>query len=652
VTEEEIKEKRIDKLDSLFLWVSSISAISLSVFTSLKMSLISSLPVLILIGISVLIGYVDGAIFSKSFTRRIGGWNYLLLGLTFYIPIVVIQFGEYTFSLLLQTILGAVIPLIFILGSFYGIIPRIYENFQITLGIVTKQILKRNALASICFASILYLIAFAGQNLKNDLFSIALLISFFVVFIIPLVRLEREIRGLLQIEKYQDFVIIKKTSKRIVYIISLTLLIIGFIALGIVQFFSSHLSLQIAVALIVLVVEFSVISITISLYFSGKDVFSLSKDAKDKLSEDQLKAFKNLEKKTNLFVFPSEWDDVSESTNKKDQPKKSGSRSSTKKGAPNNKKIIIATIIALIIGSAFFSYSLIVYYTMIRPQHVSSPITRYTEDPYSFLFFTSEDIIQNNSSSIMFWFDPILPEEEQTHVRMDVHFFRPMYEVDDENSTYFALQTFQNVSNIDVTVNGQKPNSYGGTVKNLSYSKRATSYILIDIPTQNFTIGGNIFVSLEFIWDGIFWRNSFYEYTMIISFNSGFPNFIGDVGLPEEAINDNGLLLPDITKRASFSIAKTSGITISEAIPNPDNVGFSEGKTWYSWDLKKRSDRDRYASTGVTINMVVDQSKRDYDVAWANFPLYLGIGLPIMVSSIIELLKIKFSKTVFSAGRA
>jgi len=272
---------------------------------------------------------------------------------------------------------------------------------------------------------------------------------------------------------------------------------------------------------------------------------------------------------------------------------------------------------------------------------VSSPVPGYAEDPYAFLFFTSEDIVQDEESVLLFSFDQVEPGKEALRVHVWADFYRSMSEVNDDNSTYFVLQVFQKISDVDVTVGGQSPKGYSGRVMMLNPPERATSYLLIDIPTKNLTRTGRITISMRFTWKGIFWRQSFYKYSLVASFNTGFPYFINEVGLPKEAINGNGMLIPDVTTRASFSIAKPEATTISEAMPNPDVVGFSEGKVWYSWDLKKRSDRLRYSSTAVSIDIELNDLKLLYDAAWASFTLALGIGLPIIISSSIEYLKIK-----------
>ena len=300
--------------------------------------------------------------------------------------------------------------------------------------------------------------------------------------------------------------------------------------------------------------------------------------------------------------------------------------------------------ISLIVGVSFLAYSIFVYVQVIYPSYMSSPVPAYAEDPYAFLFFTSEDIVQSVESSLLFWFDQIEPRKGTTYVHVFADFYRPMSEVGDENSTYFVLQVFQKISDADVIVNGQSPKDYGGRVQMLNYPQRATSYLLIDIPNENFTKEGHMTLSMYFTWKGNFWRQSFYKYNLIVSFNTGFPSFINEVGLPKEAINGNGMLIPDVTTRASFSVAEPEAATISEAMPNPDVVGFSEGKVWYSWDLKKRSDRTRYASTAASITIQLDDLKKVYEASWSAFPLALGIGLPVIISSSIGFLRIKYSK--------
>lgn len=306
-----------------------------------------------------------------------------------------------------------------------------------------------------------------------------------------------------------------------------------------------------------------------------------------------------------------------------------------------------ATSIALLsfsIGAGLLVYSLLRYFPIIQPSYTLSPVPEYSEDPYGFLFFTSEDIIQSLASSLLFIIDEVKYQEGTARVQIFADFFRSMANTNNGNSTFLVLQAFHNISDVSVTINGQSPEGYGKKEIIITYEESATSYLLIDIPKED--IAGHIQVFMDFTWKGVFWRRAFYTYNLVVSFNSAFPNYINEVGLPKEAINGNGLLLPDVTSRTSLSIARPEKAAISEAMPNPDIIGFSEGKVWYSWDIKRRSDRDRYASTAVSIDMEMNDLKKVYASSWAYFTLCLGIGIPLIISSVIEFFKLYFSKDV------
>lgn len=303
-----------------------------------------------------------------------------------------------------------------------------------------------------------------------------------------------------------------------------------------------------------------------------------------------------------------------------------------------NKRIIIVTLLLFSIGFGLVLYSIIYLFSIINPLYISSPVPQCIEAPSGFLFFTSENIIETVRSSLLFSIDELKYQEGNVHVKIFADFFCSMSNDNNSNSTFFVLQAFHNISEINVVVNGQNPEAYGKKETTITYNRSATSYLLVDIPREN--VSGHIQVFIEFTWKDVFWRRSFYKYNFVVSFNSGFPNYINEVGLPKEVINGNGLLLPDVTSRTILSIVKPDRATISEAMPNPDVIGFSEGKVWYNWDIKKRSDRNLYASTAVSIDMEIDELKKKYESSWAYFTLFLGVGIPIMISSFVQFLKL------------
>jgi hypothetical protein len=310
------------------------------------------------------------------------------------------------------------------------------------------------------------------------------------------------------------------------------------------------------------------------------------------------------------------------------------------------RKIMLAIVLlSFSIGTVFFAISMLVFYPTIWPSYTSSPVPESAEYPYGFLFFTSEDIILASPSSLLFRIDGLNYQEGIVSVHVFADLIRSMAKTTEGNSTFFVLQVFQKISNVSITVNGHSPEDYGKKESILPYERSATSYLLIDIPKENFTdVGDRIKVSIDFTWKGVFWRQSFYKYNLVVSFNTNFPNYINEVGLPNEAINVNGLLIPDVTSRTMLSIIRPEAAVISEAMPNPDVMTFYGGKVWCVWDVKSRSDRDRYASTAVSVDVEVDELKKEYESSWAYFTLCLGIGVPLMVSSFFEGLKLHYSK--------
>jgi hypothetical protein len=297
--------------------------------------------------------------------------------------------------------------------------------------------------------------------------------------------------------------------------------------------------------------------------------------------------------------------------------------------------VIFGTGLLLTLGSLAYYYV-----PVISQSYVVSPTSEYSENPQGFLFFTSEDIVPNATSSFDLLIDELNYQQRSAHVKIWVDFF--ISDSRHGNSTFFVLQVFGNVSNLSITLNGNVPVNYGKKEAILNYDRGATSYVLVEIPSENVT--GHVQAQVDFVWRDIFWRRSFYTYEVIVPFNTAFPNFIHDVGLPREAINDSGKLLPDFTSRTLLSVAKPEMAAFSGTMPNPDRVTFYSGKVWYLWDIKAGSDYSKYVSTAVTLDLEIEQFKKEYEQSYAFFALLMGIGLPLVISSVVELLKLSCSR--------
>lgn len=278
------------------------------------------------------------------------------------------------------------------------------------------------------------------------------------------------------------------------------------------------------------------------------------------------------------------------------------------------------------------------FFLQVYPANMSSPISKYAENPSGFMFLTSEDIIPN-TTRFHFMVDNLDQQNDSAHVNADIDFFRSMANSSSSgaNSTFFVLQALNHISNVSVVVNGERPENLGKENSIIWNESHSTSYLVVEFPTAN--LAGHIGVTIDFIWHGLFWQKSFYAYEIIVPFGNNFPPFINDVGLPGQTIHEEGILRPDQTLLTLLSVAKPDQSTISSTEPNPDSVTFYTKRVWYFWDVKKDSNSTLYDSTAFIIDMEVNDKKNQYDQIFAVFPLMVGIGIPTIISSSTEILK-------------
>lgn len=85
-------------------------------------------------------------------------------------------------------------------------------------------------------------------------------------------------------------------------------------------------------------------------------------------------------------------------------------------------------------------------------------------------------------------------------------------------------------------------------------------------------------------------------------------------------------------------MAQPAGAII-ESSPTEDNIFASGGNLWYQWDISRAS--PLYASGSFVLvdfqitNLV---TQRDQSIFFSS--LYLGVGIPLAISSFVELCKI------------
>ena len=292
---------RINKLDSFFLWVASLSGVGFSIFISfLRVPVLTYFPIFILIAIGVAIGYLNGAVFNDSFANRMRGWSYLLIGLAIYVPLASLKFSEtyLTQKFLGYTNLEPIFSVIFVMAFVVAylicvikVTPRIYESFGLRYGVVTKRILYRTAIASVILGFTLFILV-SAINLSYNLLTFAIFLILMLLFASPIAMQERRVKKLLPLEKFQDCINIEILEKKIYYYFFIVL----FLALSLLLLIVSKLpqsEFQGIVILILVILYFvSIFGVYFGLIFSDRgDKVKIKETYERTLTETEIGEF-------------------------------------------------------------------------------------------------------------------------------------------------------------------------------------------------------------------------------------------------------------------------------------------------------------------------------------------------------------------------
>ena len=173
--------EQINKLDSLFLFILEIVAFTFSLIIAVfedKRAAVFFIPLLILLIVPILIGYVKGAIIDNNFTERIIGWVLCIVGVTTYFigasfPLFIDVFPsllkpyEDIISLIQIGLMCILIYLVWILPQKVSIIYKILNQKYNSL---TEYILFYSSILSITFGFIIYSIFNLLRYLYTELF--------------------------------------------------------------------------------------------------------------------------------------------------------------------------------------------------------------------------------------------------------------------------------------------------------------------------------------------------------------------------------------------------------------------------------------------------------------------------------------------------
>lgn len=94
-------------------------------------------------------------------------------------------------------------------------------------------------------------------------------------------------------------------------------------------------------------------------------------------------------------------------------------------------------------------------------------------------------------------------------------------------------------------------------------------------------------ISYTFYWENYLSKVSYSKFRLIVPFNIGYPQDIGETGIN---VGSNYQITPGKADEARLSIRLPTESTNIYTMPTPDNISYYPENIWYIWDLKARSD--------------------------------------------------------------
>lgn len=185
------KNRKIDKLDSLLLSLTSGSVILINIAISLGSKwLIPTLPLLIPVYVlPIYFGYVKGAIFERVEERALG-WVYFVVGLLLY-PNLITYFSVTENATVLEPALGAMFSLAFVIPATWFVAQYIGEKVYEIGGkkipvkikrstVLYKAVIPSTIITFACYYAALFLFYFFNENIWNLIYMLTALLLLFI----------------------------------------------------------------------------------------------------------------------------------------------------------------------------------------------------------------------------------------------------------------------------------------------------------------------------------------------------------------------------------------------------------------------------------------------------------------------------------------
>lgn len=297
----------------------------------------------------------------------------------------------------------------------------------------------------------------------------------------------------------------------------------------------------------------------------------------------------------------------------------------------NREKITQVSVFFLILG---LSICLTAYVILPRDPPVDE---KPSFNDRGFVFKTSENL-NSSESTINIAFSDIDCENGKANCSVSINPY--ISNTSEHDSAFFLLQVPFIISNLHVNYLAAEPTVFGGN--NLTETGDNMTCIYIWIPKEKIKSVDRFdsrknFVEYDFTIESGFIQINQYTYEFPITWSGSLNDAFEDRGYSEDKVYFYSKLHFFKANRAFLYFERISKYYYSKLLPNCDRIGVWWGNTSYQWDLKPISGTGGESSIIIELTNLSTKSK--IDLRYSILLLQLGIGVPTVLTSTIEIIR-------------
>ena len=301
--------------------------------------------------------------------------------------------------------------------------------------------------------------------------------------------------------------------------------------------------------------------------------------------------------------------------------------------------IALISLIFLIVGLEIVGYGI----ASLSQSTFHSTSSQTSESPLGFVFGASDNLTQE-ASDFRLHLEKLDCRQETVEAKLTMNVVcqelektNPFYNA---KSIFFLLQIPSEIRNVEVVYKVRDPQFFGGNTQILNNHvlNNGISAILVEIPKENFTFGKPMYFAFNFEMKNAFSMINPYSYEMVVTFSNNFDASIENSNSLKNVFAYSTTIFRWL-RDVELYVEQPIDFPLSQVMPVPQGIHYYSNHTQYSWDVKAIS--TSFGSDSIilsfddtaTKNMIASRENQ----GWFS----LGLGIPLGISSIFELLKVK-----------